>query len=168
MESFEDITFEKNTKLAFKQALGYLSHRARSIGEMNNYLQQKKFDSLVIEATIDQLKRHNYLNDTEYAQMFIENKKRFNPKSRYALRYELSIKGIAQDLIDCALKDVNDNEFALLAVKSKLKLWENLDKIQFKTKLMNYLKNRGFNYEVSIITYRHIVESKEDKKGPKE
>ncbi len=163
MEPLKELTFEKHVKQARNLALRYLANRARSIKEMKTYLTKKNYSGLEIETTIDQLEQEKLLNDTEYAKMHVENRKRFNPRSRFALRYELFQKGIHSDDIDIALAEVDDYNFALRAVKSKLKLWTNLDKEKFKTKLINFLKNRGFDFDVCITTYHHIYESKNEK-----
>jgi regulatory protein len=162
MNAFDKRTFKKNVRHASNRALKYLSRRPMSVKEMTAYLKNKKYAPQVISRAIEWLIQKRFLNDTEFARMYVDNKKRFNPRSRFALRYELSGKGISSEKIDLALIDVDDYKFALLAVKSKLKLWKNFEENKLKKKLMNYLKNRGFNYEISITAFHHIMESKYD------
>ncbi|MCP4114943.1 MAG: regulatory protein RecX [Desulfobacteraceae bacterium] len=139
---------------AYNQAIRFLAPRARSIMETEANLKKKGFDPQVIELTVSTLKQERLLDDREFAALFVENRERFRPKSRFALKYELRQKGISDTIIQEALESVDDFEAARRAVKTKLGQWRHLDRETFKKKMMNYLRNRGFGYEVSISTYR--------------
>jgi regulatory protein len=138
---------------AYNQALIYLTPRARSIMETRNNLKKKGFSPQIIDETISKLTGHDLLNDREFAALFVEGRERFRPKSRFALGYELKQKGISDTIIEQALADVDDSNAALRAVKTKTKRWRNLDTSTLKKKMMAFLRNRGFSYEVSNSTY---------------
>lgn len=142
---------------AYNQALFFLTPRARSVMETRKNLDKKGFSPGVIDETVSKLTSQGLLNDSEFASLFVENRKRFRPKSRFALGYELKQKGISNAIIEEALADVDEGEAALRAIKTKINRWQNLDGPTLKKKVMALLRNRGFSYEISILTYLTIL-----------
>ncbi len=134
---------------AYNICMRLLAPRARSVHEVAQHLMKKGFDNSVITDIITKLKQESLLNDREFAAMFVEQRERFNPKSRFALSYELKKKGIEETLIEEALMEIDEFRSAWNAVEPKIKIWQGYDNEKFKKKLMNHLKNRGFGYEVS-------------------
>ena len=134
---------------AYDQALRYLSFRARSRQEMERHLSGKGYLPEVVTATIERLHRESYLDDEAFARFWLENRERFRPRGQRALRYELRQKGIADDLIDSLLTDVDEDELAWNAVAGKLTQWQHLDEQGLKQKILGFLSRRGFNYEVA-------------------
>ncbi len=138
---------------AYNNCLRFLGPRARSIKETKDYLKRKKFASLTINKTINKLLKEKLLDDRSFACLFVENRERFRPRSKFALSFELKQKGVDEIIIDYAVKDIDDLKSAWTAVKPKLCIWQNLEDQKFKKKIFNYLKNRGFSYEISSAIY---------------
>ncbi|MDY0221221.1 MAG: regulatory protein RecX [Desulfobacterium sp.] len=153
----------KDSAKAYNQALIYLTPRARSIMEARKNLDQKGFSSGVIDETISKLTGQGLLNDREFAALFVENRERFRPKSRFALGYELKQKGVSNLIIEEILANLDDRDAALRAVKTKINRWKNLDPPALKKKVMALLRNRGFSYEISMSAYLAILTNKEEK-----
>ena len=158
MNDFKTKSNETLLNKAFNISLKFLSYKARTIKEMENYLCKKKFNPQIITQIIKKLENYNYLNDKDYTFLYIKNRILHHPRSCFALKYELSAKGIKENIINDALLDIDDFESAYTAIKKRVHLWEKLDKETLKKKIMNYLKNRGFNFEVSISTYNKLTE----------
>ncbi len=137
---------------AYNNCLRFLSPRARSVKEIIDYLKKKKFSSATIDKTIQRLLREHLLDDKIFADMFVENREKFRPRSKFALSFELKQKGIDEHIIDEAVKDIDELKSAWSAVKPKLCLWQNFDSTKFKKKIFGYLKNRGFSYDISAVT----------------
>ena len=154
----------KTTAQALNKALNYLSYQARTIQEMQNYLKKKEFTKDIVEKTIDILLDQNYLNDKEFAKLFIETRIKTKAKSKFAFEYELRQKGIKPSDIEDLLKVYDDQSLALKAVGSKIKTWQNLTMDKFKKKMMNFLRYRGFNYDICLSTLNLFLESKLSKK----
>ncbi|MBF0413619.1 MAG: regulatory protein RecX [Desulfamplus sp.] len=142
---------------SYQSAIRYLAPRARSVHEIRQYLAKKGFDEEVIETTIEKLEQDNLLNDYEFASMFVEQRERFKPKSKFALAFELKKKGVEADIIESCVMDIDENESAFSAVQPKIKLWQSYDDERLKKKVMNYLRNRGFSYEVCISTFKRLL-----------
>ncbi len=144
-----DLQFNK----AYNKCLRFLTPRIRSIKETKNYLKKKRFSPEIINKTIKKLKREHLLDDKAFACMFVESREKFKPKSKFALSFELRQKGIDDNIIDYVLKDINELESAWSAVRPKLKLWQNQKKDKLKNKIFNYLRNRGFGFEITSEIY---------------
>ena len=73
----------------------------------------------------------------------------FDHAGRTALRYELRQKGVANETIDAALEEQDEERAAWAALASKLDRWATLEQAEFEQKVMGYLARRGFRYDVS-------------------
>jgi regulatory protein len=145
----EQLKNEDERHKAYQRALHFLSFRARSRAEMERYLQDKGYSPEIVTEIIERLQRERYLDDKAFAEMWLENRERFRPRSQRALRYELRQKGIDEAVIDAVLVDVDEDELAWAAVEPKLNGWKNLPEEDLKKKLMGFLGRRGFNYEIA-------------------
>ncbi|MEH0021088.1 MAG: regulatory protein RecX [Desulfobacter sp.] len=131
---------------AFNLALRYLARRSKTILEMKRYLEGKDVDAQVTQTVLEKLIQSKYLDDRAFAIQFIENRLRYNPKSTYALGYELRQKGIGATLADELLAEYDDTRLALKAVRLKQGQWRHLDMEASQKKLMNHLRYRGFDH----------------------
>jgi regulatory protein len=155
-----------NLARAYNQAVRFLAPRARSTMETRNNLIKKGFDPKTIDETLARLTREGLLNDAEFAALFVESRERFRPRSRFAIGYELRQKGVDKAAIEHALANVDDEDAALRAVKSKLNQWQNLDASDLKKKIMGFLRNRGFSHGISISTHCTILNHLKDTEVP--
>jgi regulatory protein len=140
---------EDDLERAYNMALRYLGYRARSLAEMERYLKGKGFPAACRRTTMERLINNRFLNDSDFAGMWVENRTRMNPKGAYALRQELLEKGIEEDLIDEKLDGFNETDAAFDAVKKKLGQWRNLDQNELRKKIYGFLSLRGFSYETT-------------------
>ena len=93
---------------AFNRATSYLSLRARSEKEVENFLIKKDFNPNIIPAVIKRLRDLNFLNDEEYARSFTRTRQEYKGKSKYFIKYELKQKGIEKKVIDeIGTKNIN-------------------------------------------------------------
>jgi len=134
---------------AYHQAVRFLGFRARSQQELVRYLQAKGYASVVVTDTIDRLLEEQYLDDEAFARFWLANRERFRPRGQQALRYELRQKGIANEVIETALADVDEANLAWTAVEQKLARWQGLSEEDFRKKVLGFLTRRGFTYEIA-------------------
>jgi len=152
----------KSITRALNLAARYLSFQARTLYEMQKYLDKKGLDKQTIKETLAILRDKNYLNDKEFARLFVQNRIKNKPKSKFALGYDLKKKGISASDYDAVLSPYNDQELAVKAVKPKINAWQALDDDKFKKKMMNFLQYRGFNYEICLSTLNHFLSKEND------
>ena len=134
---------------AMQSAIQFLSRRPRSCLEMRKHLRTNGVSTECLEAVMDDLIDRGYLDDRKYAQSHVRTRIRINPRASATLRYELKQKGIQETVIDEALCDVDDETMARELVRQRIHRWQRLSADRLKMKIFNYLKYRGFNYEVT-------------------
>ncbi len=135
-------------------AVHYLAYRPRSESEMRQRLQQRGFDGENVEAVIARLREQGLVNDMAFAQFWKENRQSFRPHSRWLIRHELRQKGVADDIIDQVIDDIDDADNAYRAASSRARSLPLSDYQSFHRRLGEYLRRRGFSYRV----INHTVE----------
>ncbi len=148
--SDEDILVLKHTdatEQAYQKTLHFLSFRARSRWEVEDYLRKKAVDEAIIEQVVARLFRQHYLDDAAFGQQWVASRNRSKPKGKRALRYELRQKGLANTDIEHAIANVDEEALAWQAVQKKYSRWKSLDKQTRRQKLTAYLARRGFNFD---------------------
>ena len=152
--------FEKN----YNRALRFLSYRPRSEKEIKDYLQkkslyfkapeeQKKEIDSMISKIIDKLKEYKFLDDLEFARMWIKERTRIKPRSLRVIKREMQEKGIEKETIEELFSDrenevPSDFQMALVLAEKRAKRYKNLSKQEFFEKMGRYLASKGFNYDV--------------------
>lgn len=147
---------------SFSKALFYLTYRPRSTKEIIQYLTKKEFEPPIIEATLKRLQKYNYINDAEFARLWVEDRKRHRPRGLFALRHELKGKGIDEETIQKALLKYNELEPAWRAISARLQGWSSLPEFELKIKTYNFLKQRGFSYETCEETFNRAIKALTD------
>ncbi|MSR89600.1 hypothetical protein EXS53_01575 [Patescibacteria group bacterium] len=131
---------------SYNYALRYLALRPRSIKEVKDYLTiRKDFSIEDADTTIARLSEQNYLNDQDFAAMWVRNRLLLRPKSTSVLRLELIKKGIDNDTITEVLSDLDEPaQIASLGELITKKMRQ--PKYQNKQKLIEYLSRQGYSY----------------------
>lgn len=139
----EKMQFDGEKTLAFEKAVTLLSRGAKTTKEMKEYLEKKGYKQSVCDYVTEKLQGYKYLNDEEYAKMFVGDKKK--SKGKMMLKQLLFKKGISKDIIENTLNNLNQDEEIVIVcekyLKNKNKTSEN------KQKLYRHLLSRGFGYE---------------------
>lgn len=151
------------TDLAFQKALYYLKFRPRSKAETIGHLEKKQFGRQAIAAALKKLENYGYIDDTAFAAFWVESRKRHRPRGLFALRYELREKGIDKGIIDKALFQYDEIEPAWRAVSARLPGWSKLTDFELKTKIYNFLKQKGFAFETCEQVFHLASENRMDK-----
>ena len=136
-----------------QRAFRYLGRRLHSASELRTKLRQKGYEIEMIDQVIGELRDKSYLDDTEFASVFIEEKFKSKMWSERKLKSELIKKGISSSVISDVLSkkfpDEGDFNNALTVSLKKYKILQerNLDLQTTKKKLISFLSSRGYNYE---------------------
>jgi regulatory protein len=137
-----------------QRAFLYLGRRQHSTYELRIKLKQKGYETELINEVLDDLKNKNYLDDTEFAKIFVEEKIKLKLWGEQKLRSELIKRGINSEIISDVLRDIISEEDKLNNVMTiaskKYDTLRNrkLDKDVIKKKLITFLNSRGYNYAV--------------------
>lgn len=133
---------------AYDRVLNYLSYRPRSTWEVRRYLQKRALSEPAQHAVLQRLTRAGLVNDREFAQFWVENRMAHRPRGRQALRAELRQKGIATDVAESAVADVDEDAAALVVAEARVGRLSQLDRQTFYQRMYGYLQRRGFSYDV--------------------
>jgi len=93
----------------------------------------------------------NYINDTEYTDLYIKSELQRKPSGKYSLSQKLLKKRIDKNIIKSALESYsqeNEYEFARDALQRKLKTFHEKDTQKRKEKLSRFLASRGFPFQI--------------------
>ncbi len=128
----------------YLKALKFLQYRPRSEKEIRDYLIKKlpptDTDAEIIDAIIQKLKAQRFLNDKEFAGMWVRSRKSLKPKGEWLIRMELKQKGNNVQK--------GDLELAVEILERKRKKFEKMEKHERFNKAGSMLARRGFSLEV--------------------
>ncbi len=153
-EQIEVLTRSDRFHRCLNAAVRYLGYRPRSESELRERLRQRSFDSDTQETVIARLKEQGLVDDMAFAQFWKDNRESFSPRSRWLTKLELRRKGVDNSIIDQVTDAIDDGDSAYRAVLSKIHSLPRSDYQDFRRRLGDYLKRRGFSYEVT----NHTVE----------
>ena len=140
-------------------ATHYLGYRPRSVFEVRERLQRRGFDDNTIGVVIAKLKEQGLVDDMDFARFWKENRDSFSPRSQWLTKLELRQKGVAGDIIDQVIK-IDDEDSAYRAALSKARRLSRSDYQDFRRRLGEYLKRRGFGYGVINHTIERVWEER--------
>ena len=143
---------------ALQVALRYVSFRQRSITEVRRRV-GKDFSQPVVEQVLASLNRYGYLDDADFARRWRESRERSKPRGVFALRRELRAKGVADNIIDATLADLDEASSAYRAGERPARRWltsGEMDYATFRRKMWDYLRRRGFGSGVARDTVNRL------------
>ncbi|MBI2448253.1 RecX family transcriptional regulator [Candidatus Microgenomates bacterium] len=141
---------EETSAKAWNALLFFLKSRERSEKEVINKLKSKEFSDNVIAQTLEKAKDLNLIDDQRFAEMWIRERAKFNPKGKRALQMELRQKGIADEILKQVLAENIDTEteesLAHQAFEKKSRVWTDMADRKQREKMTRYLAGRGFSW----------------------
>lgn len=137
-----------------ERSIYILTNYSKTEKQLRDKLKQSgKYSLEIIDKTIIFLKEHNFLNDKDFANRFIELHK--NVYSKRAIRQKLLIKGINRELLDEVFSDNEENIDETQVIKRLLlkkcpNYYEQINNIDIKEKqkIYAFLMRKGFSYNM--------------------
>jgi regulatory protein len=144
--SYDEINFGK--KVAYR----FLNFKPRSEKEVKSKLKGHKLSDDSIDKIIDSLKEFKFINDEQYAKMYIESKVSLKPEGRRSLKIRLAQKGIGKETSEKTVEEnyTEETEFQkarelVIKYQKKVKAKTPLEK---KQKCYKHLLSKGFSYDL--------------------
>ena len=153
-DRFSSLIKENRLFYIKQRAFRYLGRRQHSTSELRIKLKQKGYETEFINEVLDDLKQKNYLDDTKFAEMFVEEKIKLKLWGEQKLRGELIKRGIKSEIISDVLRNkITDEDKlnnALIIASKKYDILRNrkVENDVIKRKLFTFLNSRGYNYDV--------------------
>jgi len=144
---------DSNFKQAISISYRLLSYRQRSVYEVSSKLKEKGYDRDLIDRVIDHLKRLHYLDDKEFAKLWVESRMRYKPVGSIGMKRDLKSKGLEEGLINEAIRTketrYDDFETALKIAERRLATCGKIHKLKAKRRIYDYLVRMGFKFEIA-------------------
>ena len=154
---------EDEGQKARQVGLTYLSSRSRTVREVREKLQEKKFAERVIDQAIEDLKRLNLLDDRAFARRWIEARIA-GQRSAGARKFtqDLRRKGIAAEIIVEVLEefaaDLDSGSAALKLLSRQQWRYRELDELKAKRRMLGLLARRGYDRELAFKAVEQVWE----------
>ena len=136
---------------ALNAALHLLKYRARSCWEIKNRLQQKNFPNSKINEVLDYLIELGYVDDEEFAGLFVKDKIKQYGVGPIYLHSELSKHNIQDDKINNAIergyRKFPLDELIINHIKKRNKILNSENILVKKRKIIQFLQRKGFTWE---------------------
>ena len=160
LEKLEGISLESETDYAFEQAINLISKTPKTISQVRENLRGKGYLDKIIDAVITKLVAYKYLDDAQYAQMFVRTYCSKYGKTK--LKYLLSTKGINSQIIEAALVDLEPQDDTIAALAHKYMQNKDFSAANF-AKLYRFLSGKGFEWsEIDRVVGQMKKENYED------
>lgn len=164
-QEVKEIMQEEEKKKIERAIFHYLSYRPRTVMEVKRHLLEKGYKDEFIQYKIDEFIQKGYLNDKDFAQQWFTERIRTKKKGFRLLAEELKQKGISSSILEQIMLNMDQEEewqsCYQLALK-KIKNDPNLEDVNAKHKLMQYLARRGFSFDLIQRIYTKIMEERGD------
>lgn len=146
IKEYDEFNFGK--KIAYR----FLNYKPRTEKEIIKKLKENKISVKSIEKIISVLKDMKYINDNQFAKLYLEEKLANNPKGKRFIAIKLAEKGISKDVINNVIESRYSEEKEFEKAKDLLRKY--LKKVRAKNdankkqKCYRYLLSKGFDYEI--------------------
>lgn len=144
-------SFGKN----YIRAIDLISRRPRSEKEIRDYAFRKQWTPDNTERVIKRLYDKSYLNDRNFAEMFVRSRTSIGKYSKKRIELDLRKKGIKTDIIHQVLNaEISDNDALMRLIQKRINRYDD------DNKLKAYLLRNGFGYDDinrALAEYRNQV-----------
>jgi regulatory protein len=124
-----------------------LNYRLRSKKELTVALLDKGYLIGEVNQALEQLEAVGLIDDPRFAQLLAETRVSVSRRGRQAIFFELLKKGVAKDLIETTLGQLDEEaelEAARSLAESRLRQWRSLEPLKRRQRLLSLLQRRGF------------------------
>ena len=149
------------TNRFLSRAMEYIARSPKTEFQMLKYLKELKFkkkdiwfkDSLDIEweklfnIIIEKLKKYKYIDDENFAHLFVSSRLKSKPRGRSVLIGELLSKGVSKDIAQSVCDEELIDEYEVL--KDTFKKKYKGKRFDYKdSKMINFLLRKGFSWDL--------------------
>ncbi len=110
-----------NKEKAYEYAVYLLSLSLRTSGELEKKLQENGFVEGTIHTVLKELREARYVDDERYAEVYLENLKKYKTFGHYGIKKKLMEKRLPQNIIERVLSEGLGEEEEIKIAKRFLK-----------------------------------------------
>lgn len=154
-----EIAEEDNYICAKNYALKVIERFFKTEKQMYTKLKSKEYDEKTIARVMIFLKEYKFVDDFKYVNMYVGEK--IKKQGNKKIKYDLIKKGIAEQLINDTLKNIDDGvqiEACENLAKNKFVVLNRTENVPIKiyTKLVSYLLRIGYTSDIAKKTVEKI------------
>lgn len=155
--ALSDLQRNSESETAFNKAVGFLAVRLRTEKEVRMKLKEKGYLNGVIDTVVDKLKEYGYLDDSRFAEEYINTYK--NRAGEMKIRYDLRRLGVDAAVIEEKLSDLDQDDVLESVVTAAERYLRSHDFDRMK--LSRYLAGKGYPYDLISEAVRRVKEQEE-------
>ena len=144
-------------------ALKCLSYRNRSANEVRERLVKKGFSLPIVQATLDYLKKLNYINDEHFALSWGQSRTQTKKLGKQRIKQELLAKGLEPEMVASAIKhiysEVDELQLARDCAKKKLAGMRKIDVNKKRSRLVQFLARKGIKSATAYSILQQLLPS---------
>ena len=140
--------------------LRQLTHAPKTRAQLEQALAKRDCDPTVAATVLDRLEEVGLVDDEAYAGMLVRSQQAGRGLARRALAQNLRQKGVADDVAESVLDEIDpaaEEEQARELVEKRLRRLHGLDVIVQKRRLAGMLARKGYPSEVSMRVIREAL-----------
>jgi regulatory protein len=157
-EKIAQLQAENQHETAYQRALNLINFRPRTEVEIRQNLRRHNWEEEIIQYVIKRLRDNGMVDDAGFAQTWVDNRAELRPRSRRALAFELKQRGVDSAIIEQTLDKVDESTMAYQAAQRQAQKIKNYEWREFRLKMLRYLAQRGFAYDISDEATRRVWE----------
>ena len=125
--------------------------RAKSKGELLSHLKTRGVEDDVAQAVVFRLQEAGLINDLEFARSWARSRHEHKKLSKRVIASELRGKAVAQEFIDLALEEIDDEDEYHTALALAEKKYQSLARydsdVQIR-RIQSLLSRKGFGFSI--------------------
>jgi regulatory protein len=147
---------------AYELGLRFLATRPRSVAEVRRRLKRGGYPPEVADGVLERLQSAGWLDDSEFARYWVNQRVEFRPRGPRALRAELHQHGVRSEVADVAIAQCVDDQQdgAYRAGLARARALSSADDLAFRRTLSAHLLRRGFDYAAVREAVRQLCETR--------
>lgn len=138
-----DIMLDSDKMTALSKACDFISKTPKTEKQIRDYLQGKGYDDIVIDSVIAKMKEYKYIDDNEYARLYLSS---ISGVGKTKIKYNLLKRGIDKDTIESVLDGYQSDKDEIEKIARKYLKGKECTKENI-AKLYRHLVGKGFDYE---------------------
>lgn len=146
------ITTPPDDAMVMQKIRNFCSFQERYVREVEEKLRDWAVQKRKISSIVQQLKKDNYLNEERFARSYASGKFRNNKWGRVKIEFELSIRGISEELTIKAIQEIPEEDYQITLqnlILSKQKEIKPEKVLNVRDKILNFVSGKG--YETSLV-----------------
>ncbi|WP_241003179.1 regulatory protein RecX [Streptomyces sp. CB01881] len=151
--------------------LRLLTGAAKSRKQLADALRKREIPDEVAEQVLTRLEEVGLIDDAAFARAWVESRHAVRGLSRRALAQELRTKGVAGELVEQAVAQLDhddETEAARALVERKLRATRGLERQARMRRLVGVLARRGYSEGLAFRVVREALDDEASVAGPEE